>query len=88
MQQTLKTLVWAFERVGLHTNLGKTKSNTFTAGFISGQLGQDTKKRRVTVKGATFQEQKWMSVSCNKCGILIALTSLLNHIETIHWSSL
>ena len=36
VQKTLKTLVRMFEQVGLCKNLGKTKSKTFTPGFIWG----------------------------------------------------
>ena len=66
VQETLKTLVRMFERVGLYKNLRKTKSMTCTPGFIWGQLGKDTYKWQATSKGVTFWKRKRMRVGCDK----------------------
>ena len=49
MHTTLTAMVTMFDRVGLHTNLRKTKSMVFTPGLIWFQQGAAAYKRRATV---------------------------------------
>ena len=64
----LTTMVIVFERVGLQTNLIKTKSMVCTSGFIWGQHGVDAYTRRAMGEGPTFMERKRTRESCEECG--------------------
>ena len=57
-------MVRMFERFGLQTNLGKTKSMVCTMGFVWVQQVADAYKRQDTVGGPTFRESKRTRVSC------------------------
>ena len=63
LQKTLKAMVRMFKRVGLQTNLGKTKTMVCTPGFIWGQQGTAAYKRIATREEETFQERKKTRVS-------------------------
>ena len=76
VQVTLTTMVRMFERVGLQTNLDKTKAVIFTPEFIWGQQGAEAYKRRSTGEGTTFQERKRTRVSCEVCGRTMSASSL------------
>ena len=65
VQGTLMTLVQMFERVGIDTNMGKTKFMTCPPGFIWSQQGKEAYKRRVKGKGATFWGRNQTRVSCD-----------------------
>ena len=64
----MKGMVRMFERVGLQTNLGKTKTMECPLGFIWGQHGTSAYKRRVTGEGANVWERKRTRVSCAEWG--------------------
>ena len=60
-------MVIMFERVGLHTNLIKTKSMVCTPWLICDQQGVEAYKRRSTGEGTTFRESKITKLSCEEC---------------------
>ena len=57
-QAALTKMVIMFERVGLHTDLNKTKAMICTPGFIWGQHGAEAYKQQFTGDGPTFRERK------------------------------
>ena len=62
--QTERTaMVRIFEKLGLHTNLSKTKSMVCTPGFVRGHQGVEAYKRIDTGEGTTFQERNRTRVS-------------------------
>ena len=79
VQAALTTMVRNFERVGLHTNLNKTKAMICTPRFIWGHQGAKAYKRRSTGEGPTFPERKKTRVSCEVCGETMADSSLRHH---------
>ena len=54
VQVTLTDTVMMFERVGLQTNLGKTKEMMLTMGLYWGQQGKEAYMRKTTGEGAAF----------------------------------
>ena len=64
VQMALTVVVGMFDRVGLKTNLGKTKSILCTPGFIRGKQGVAAYNRRVKGEGTTFRDQKINRVIC------------------------
>ena len=68
VQTTLTAMLRRFERVGLQTNLGKTKATVCTLGFILVQQVAKTYKRRATGERATLRKWKRTRVSCVECG--------------------
>ena len=72
------------ERVGLHTNLGKTKAMVCTPGLIWGQKEVEEYKRRDMGEGATFREWNKNRVSCKECGATMVSSLLLHHMEHAH----
>ena len=83
MQAALTTMVRIIERVGLQTNLGKTKAMLCTPGFICGKQGDEVYKRRATW-GGTFWESNRTMVSCEVFGGTMATSSLQHHMERAH----
>ena len=58
VQDPLMVTVVMFHRMGIKTNLEKTKSMVFMPGFIRGKWGDQAYKWRATGEGATFRERK------------------------------
>ena len=81
VQAALITMVRIFERVGLQTNLDKTKAMICMTGFIWGQQGAEVYKRQATGEGPTFRERKRTRVSCEVCVGKMAASSLLHHMD-------
>ena len=77
-------MVRMFERVGLQTNLNKTKDMICTMGYIWVQQGAEAYKRRATGEGPTFWERKRTRVHCKECGETMAASSLWHHMERAH----
>ena len=80
VQDTLMVTILMLKRVGLDTNIEKTKSLVCTPGSIWGKRSKEAYKRRVTGEGETFRERKRSRVSCADCGATIASLSLKGHI--------
>ena len=81
MQAALTTMVRMFERVGLQTNLNKTKGVICTPGFIWGQQGAEAYKRKATGEGPTFRESNRTRVRCEECGDTMAAYSIRHNME-------
>ena len=64
VQTTRTAMIRIFKRIGLQTNLGRTKSIICTPGFIWGKQGVEANKRRATWERPTFGEGKKTRVSC------------------------
>ena len=84
VQDTLTVMVAMFWRMGLDTNMDKTKSMVCTTGFIWGILSDTTYKQRATGEGDYFRERKRTWVSCTECGVMIAALLLKAHMERQH----
>ena len=65
---TLIEVISIFQRLGLLTNIVKTKTMVCTPGFVWGQQGAALYKRRATGEGDMFREQKKTKVRCEECG--------------------
>ena len=84
VQDAMLVTVDMFFRVGLETNLDKTKTVVFTLGFIWVQIGEYAYKRRSTGEWVKCRERKRMRVSCSECGALMADSSLRHYIRRSH----
>ena len=51
----------------------------YTPGFIWGYLDKDNYKKRGKGDGYTFRERKRMRVSCDACGGIMTVSSLMYH---------
>ena len=71
-----------FRRVGLETNLDKTKTLLCTTGYIRGKWSEKAYKHRTTREGATFRERKRERASCTEYGVTVAASSVKGHMET------
>ena len=84
VQMKLTAVVSIFDRVGLLTNIGKTKAMVCTPGFIKGQQGTATYKSIAKGEGGTFQERIKTRVSYEeKRGRMVA-SSLSHHTNSTH----
>ena len=72
----LAEMVRMFDRVGLLTNICKTKAMVCTPDFIWCQQGKAEYKRRATGEGAKFWEIKKTGFSSKECGGTMAELSL------------
>ena len=84
VKDTLTVTVAMFRRMGLKTNLEKTKSVFFTPGFIWGEGGDQAYKVRVTGEGAMFRDSKRMRLSCTYCVVTLASSYLKHHMARLH----
>ena len=72
VQYAVALTVAIFRRVGIKTNLEKTKSMVFTPSFIWGNWSKEAYKFRATGEGATFRERQRTRVSCAECRVTMA----------------
>ena len=84
VQGILIALVWIFERLRLYTNMWKSKFMTYTPVFIWVRLGKYAYKQWAEVGGFTFGGLDRTRVSCGKCGITMAVSSLRQQFKGIH----
>jgi hypothetical protein len=84
LQRALTCLVDLFERVGLQTNISKTKAMTCIPGSIRGKLSTLAYKRWMDGAGLTSRERQRQRVSCPTCGQGLAAGSLKQHMRTQH----
>ena len=63
MQDTLKVVVVMFRRLGLDTNLEKTKALVCIPRYIWGKWIEAVYKHTATGEGETFRERKRLRVS-------------------------
>jgi hypothetical protein len=84
LQMALSRLCELFERVGLRTNVQKTKTMTCTPGYISGQVAVPAYRRRMEGVGESYRERQRRRVECSICGKDLAASSLDSHHRTVH----
>ena len=84
VQTALTDMVRMFDRLGLQTNLSKTKSMVYTPRFIWGQQGVEAYKQRDAVEGPTFLERKRTRVICEDCRGNMTASSLWHHMHMSH----
>ena len=72
VKKSLTALVLMFDRVGLQTNLGKTKAMVCTPGFIWVHKVESLYKRWEMGDVAKFMERDQTRVSYEICGAMIA----------------
>ena len=88
LQHATEVLVGLFRRVGLVTNVAKTKAmTTFPQAFVIEQSARAC-KRRVTGDGPSFREFQRQKVSCPTCGKPLARGSLQTHLRRVHGEEL
>jgi hypothetical protein len=80
----LSRLCELFERVGLCTNVQKTKTMTCTPGYISGQLTLQVYRCRMESMGESYREHQCQCVECSICGKDLVASSLVAHHWTVH----
>ena len=81
LQNSLDTLISVFERVGLYTNVQKTKSMTFLPGKIRPRFSNELYERRF---GSGEQEEVQDQVQCDICKKMLKPASLRKHLERQH----
>ena len=79
VQDALTVTVSTFRRIGLYTNLDKTKAMMCTPGFIWGEWEEWDYKRQALVEGSTFRERKKTRVICSMCGVTVTAPYLKYH---------
>ena len=84
MHNNLKVTVAMFLRMGLNTNLEKTKYMVCTPSFILCKCIEKAYKRRIMGKGEMFIQRKRTRLSCTKCGTTVAALYLKYHMEQLH----
>ena len=81
VQDALMVTAEMLQRVGLETNLEKTKALVCTLGYIWGNWSKAAYKRRATGEGEIFRERKRAKVSYSECGVTVVASSLKRHTE-------
>ena len=79
LQWAFNALVGLFERVGLHTNVGKTFSMTCILCPAAGNQSEVAYGRNMTGEGPTYRERLKERVKCGYCGKGMAAGSLEAH---------
>ena len=84
LQQAFTCLIGLFERVGLQTNVDKTKTMTCFPGYIGGRMLSPAYKRRMTGEGESIRDRQRRRVECPQCGTPLHSGSLLQHMRSLH----
>ena len=84
LQGAFNTLIGLFDRVGLHTNFGKTVGMVFHPCQAAGNLNTEAYGRRVTGMGPMYREGLKGQVVCGECREMLALGFLSSHLMTQH----
>ena len=82
MQNATDILVAMFERVGLQTNVSKTKAMTCYPGKIKTRRSYETYER--TLAGVSKKEWDSRETTCSECGKVLKASSLDSHLESQH----
>ena len=82
LQGAFNALVGLFDRVGLHTNVGKTVSMVCHPCQAAGNITQTAYRRRLTGEGRSYREQQRDRVECEECCEQLAVGSMLSHLMT------
>ena len=73
-----------FRRMGLETNLDKTKAMVCTPGFIWGKWGELAYKWWATGEGGNFRERKKTRVIYTMCCLTVVVSYLKDHMTISH----
>ena len=85
LQKCLDILVAVFERVGLYTNVQKTKSMTCLPGKIRGRFSNETYERRFgSGEQEEIEEEEQGQVESHICKKMLKPASLQKHLERQH----
>jgi Reverse transcriptase (RNA-dependent DNA polymerase) len=84
LQMALARLCELFERVGLRTNVQKTKTMTCTPGYIRRPVTETAYRRRMDGVGETYSERERRRVECSIFGTGLAASSLASYYRTLH----
>ena len=84
LQAALDALIPLFERVGLKTNVAKTKSMVCFPGTIRHACLAVAYKRRMDGVGPSYRARKRQRLSCDICGKEMAANSLMKHMQMQH----
>ena len=87
LQWGFNALVGLFDRVGLHTNLGKTVSMTCRPCPTAENQLKVAYGRKMTGEGPTYRERKRERVECGDCGKGMTAGSLEAHRMVQHGKS-
>ena len=84
VQDSLSMTEPMFFRIGLETNLKKTKARVCTSGLIWGKWREQAHKKRAILEGATFCERNRLRLSCTKGGVAVEQSYLKHHMTSLH----
>jgi hypothetical protein len=73
-----------FERVGLKTNISKTKAMTCFPGHIRGQISDPSYRKRMRGEGESHRDRQRRRVHCPVCDCDLSSGSLQQHMRTQH----
>ena len=81
LQWAFDVLTVLFKRVGLKTNVKKTKAMTCQPANITDHVSDCAHSRGMTGQGQTCQERKRRRVVCPECNAPLAEASLKSHVQ-------
>lgn len=84
LQRALDILIGLFRRVGLSTNVSKSKMMACYPGYYPTKLSDKAYQRTTTGKGLTFKETRKSRISCPECDKDLAQGSLKGHLRAVH----
>ena len=84
MHNNLKATVAMFLRMGLNTNLEKTKYMVCTPSFILCKCIEKAYKHRIMGEREILRQRKRTRLSCTKCGMTLAALYLKYHMARLH----
>lgn len=84
LQKGFDILTDLFRRVGLRTNVEKTKFMTCLPGYISSSLSSEAYLHRMTGLGDNLRQRKKRKVSCPHCQKELTTGALPHHLRTQH----
>ena len=88
LQQALNLLVQLFCRMGLDTNVAKTKLMLCDCGFIPTAISNRAYLHRITGTGPSFQDHLQQKTTCMECSKCITIGALPAHLRCIHGQEL
>ena len=84
LQGAFNTLVILFDRMGKHTNVGKTVGMVFRPCQATGNQSEAAYGRHITGEDPTYRERQKGWVTCRECGEEMSVGSLASHLMNQH----
>ena len=84
LQGAVDLLTELFARMGLQTNISKTKMMSCTPGYIRTTVSDAAYRRHTGEGGDTHRAQQRRRVTCSECGKDLAQGSLGMHLRSQH----